>query len=122
MADARRQSPSQRKGGEGGGRSAGAARRADFAGSGIGAPKFCNPFALSLSKGRSFFAMLKGRAVLRQAQHEREKGAVLAAPRSEQYDRRAAQAHGGADQIPAVGLRALDRPQDRKSTRLNSSH
>src|SRR3546814_11229260 len=93
MADARRQSPSQRKGGEGGGRSAGAARRADFAGSGIGAPKFCNPFALSLSQGRSFFALLKGRAVLRQAQHEREKVAVLTAPRSDPYD-------SGPDQAP----------------------
>src|SRR3546814_8762432 len=30
-----------------------------------------NPFALSLSKGRSFFATPKERTVLRQAQHER---------------------------------------------------
>src|SRR3546814_3860545 len=29
------------------------------------------PFALSLSKGRSFFSTSKRRAVLRQAQHER---------------------------------------------------
>ena len=29
------------------------------------------PFALSLSKGRSFFATVKRRTVLRQAQHER---------------------------------------------------
>src|SRR3546814_18079384 len=31
--------------------------------------------------------------------------------RSEQDDRGAAEADGGANQIPAVGLRALDRPQ-----------
>src|SRR3546814_8433394 len=35
------------------------------------------PFALSLSKGRSFFSTSKRRAVLRQAQHERGQEAFL---------------------------------------------
>src|SRR3546814_8980145 len=67
-------------------------------------PQF--PFALSLSKGCSFFDDVKERAVRRQAQHERQVwlGRLIT--------------HQAQHFLAA----ALIIKEDRKSTRLNSSH